>query len=312
MKKIICLACLIALLTGCASEASTSSSESTLPAGDFNFIAQQTEPVHTTGTAPSSPAEISGQTGSELPSDVDVPIESTEWQGESEEDPISDVPSSENTGTTASYVSPFEDLSTTVSMQIGANVYISVPVSLTEEPIDLSAFVESMRLAHTLVSSADYGDPEVVKNVYSAGTCFNVADNSLYIDGLGVFYWCRSFASSLDEAKSPTISLFNLGKLTDGTTSLEYSYKALGDMIDSTENDLFYRAVYLVNDVEKLGIPELACRAVLVYDKLTGSASTCLLCVDKRYCEDTSADIEFLTSGVRYSSVAPDMLVRIV
>lgn len=308
MSRYTYLAALLAammLVSGCSSEndANSQSDTTTPPVGDFNFIAQGTPSTTGIPTSPDSPTSDSQDDNMTKPSQGgDIAISTTTSQVTEQQSPEESKPE-------AVYISPYKDLDSNVSIQLGEDVYASVPSSILEQTCGLDLFLETYRLAHTLVNKEDYANKSVVSAVYKNGTCLNFTDTSLYLNGMGIGYWCKNLQGTLDLAKSPTISLFNLGTLSCSAGSMTARYSELGEKLDSEDNDLFYKAVYDVKDVE--GTPTQA-RAVLIYNKQTSAISTCLIYLNSEYCADTTANIELLAGSVRFSTAAPDNLVTLL
>lgn len=303
--KIFAIFISIALLAGCSHSDNTSSQPvvTTPPVGDFNFIDQK--PVSSVDMPSTSPS-VSTDSGYTDNINVDIPaVTGTIADGSTDESPSAQ----ESEIIDTRYVSPYVDLSTNSSIHIGSDVYVSIPQSIIEKQCGLDVFLESYRAAHTLIPEEDYADIGVINNIYAEGTCVSIDNSTLYINGEGIGYWCKCVDSTIDIAKAPDIRLFNLGTLKGRNGSISASYQALGNKLDSEENDFFYRAVYAIQDLEGTTVDG---RAVLIFNKETSALSTCLIYLNKTYCLDTSANIELLAGSVRFSTTAPDNLISLV
>lgn len=311
LKLIVAMLAITMLVSGCnKSEDITAQPETTTPpVGDFNFIAQGTTSSTVTPVSPGNTTDVgqdanmggSNGEGAGITPDMDTQSQATEQPNNQQQTPEEEEPG-------IVYISPYEDLSSNLSIQIGDDVYVSVPSSIMETTCGLDLFLETYRLAHTLVNEEDYGDKDVVASVYKNGTCLDINNSTLYINGQGIGYWCKNIQGSMDLASSPTISLFNLGKLKGAKGSMNARYSELGEKLDSEDNDYFYKAIYTIKDVE--GTATQA-RAVLIYNKQTSAISTCLIYLNSEYCADTTANIDLLASSVRFSTVAPDNYVTL-
>lgn len=295
------------------SDSNSSTAVTTTLVGDFNFIAQDTKsPQHSAVNASTSimPADTTTYATDIYGAPIVDTTQSTSISAG--EDDIIDIPAD----TTAPvYVSPeeistFVDYSTDVSLRIGKDIYVSVPYALLQTCTDLDTFMDNTRVAYNLVSEEDKAKPEIQKQRYASGTCLHLDESKMYIDGYGMGYWIKCFSSAIEDVKAPTMDMFNLGKIAGNLSSVTKSYSKLGELLSNFENDYYYKAVYSIADLKNNA--NIDARAVIMYDKATSSASTCIVYINKAYYVPSGLeDLDFIASSVRYSVVVPDNLATI-
>lgn len=294
MKKIISIVAamgIVCALTACSRGGETESTSSEPTVGDFNFIQQA--PV-TSSSSSGMQVSVSGGDGEVsggLPISPDTSIE-LETSEPAEE-------------------SGYKDLSTNSSLQLGANVYVSIPTAQVYPCCTLDEFLRSSRVAYNLVPETQWNTLPIQKEAYKYGSCVHSEETRMLIEGIGFSYWCTNQESSLDVAKSPSIGLFNLGTLTaDSGETYASSYRKLGELQDEEETDFYYRAVYTIADVDNLSAVEAY--AALIFDKGTNTLATCLIATSNLY-KETGATFtaDIAISSFRYSTVTPENLMRI-
>lgn len=291
----------LGVLTGCnggdtSSEPTISDSED-WGVGDFNFIQQTnvTTPRVNPATSGSNNG-TSGTTGS-ISAGWDTPVEVT----------TSSIPADAVTEPEELVIeSEYIDLSTNYSLQLGEHVWVSIPKIAVENAVDLDTFLENYRQACTLIDESQYGSPETFNKALEKGNLVHLSGSVMYIQTKGITYACKNTVASLSAVKEPSFSLFKLGTLrgpAGGTFSFEYS--TLGELVESDETEHYYRAVYTIADVADN--EDIQAYAGLIYDKLTGAVSTCVLDVDSRYSE---SDANILISSLRFTTEEPENLVH--
>lgn len=323
-SKFTCLAyCLAVLfsLSGCSGKTESSDVSGDMnntPIGDFNFQAQK--PAST--TSETTTAAVAGRQDNEI--DIDMPDLGT-WDtnsglGTTSDDGLADVEwgsndiVNEEDGVESEfkpYVSSYVDLATDVSIRIGANGYMSVPQSLVAKAVGLDSWLESTRVAYNLVSEADRNTSAVQDKIYADGNLVYTGDSVLSIAGKGITIDVKNTYGTLSMAQSVNAKSFALGRLTsDSGASYESSYSKLGARIDEQDEELFYRAVYEIDDVADL--ENVDAQAVVLFDKQTDSMMLVTVGVNKELCPESNGSVNIIIGSVRYSTVEPDNLSTIM
>lgn len=288
---------IVCTMTACSNDAEAEESSTTPVVGDFNFVEQS--PITPTTSSGGMTVDIDREDG-EVSGDInDYTGQGTDSTGE-----VTEV-------TTSEVLSDYKDLSTNSSLQLGSNVYVSIPTVQIAPSCTLSEFLRSRRTAYNLVAESQYDTLPIQKEVFQYGSCLHTEETVMLIEGIGFSYWCVNTPATLETAKSPSMRLFNMGTLTADTgDTYSVSYKYLGELQEEEETDFYYRAVYTVDDVAD--IDTIQAYAAIIYDKQTGVITTCLIATSKLY-EDAgytfTADIAI--NSFRYTTQSPDNIVRV-
>lgn len=298
MRKIAFLLSLISVLctlTACSKQDEDSAVSEEPQVGDFDFIEQ----------APITQTTTSGMS-------VSIDREDKEVEGD-----IVDVPSTDSTEETSepeattpvfeTVISGYKDLSTNVSLQLGANVYVSIPESQVSPCCSLDIYLDNERAATNLVSQDSWDSLDVQKKIYKSGSCVHTEASKMMITGLGFYYGITNKASDLETAKSPSIAYFNLGNLTsENGATFSRNYSSLGDLQFEEETDYYYRAVYEIDNSETAKI-----YAALIFDKQTDTTTTCLISTVNALYEEPGGTFpaDIAVDSFRYSTEAPENLV---
>lgn len=295
MKKIISIVAamgIVCALTACSRGGETESTSSEPAVGDFNFIQQATV---ISSSSSGMQVSVSGGDG-EVSGGFIIDTDSSSTVEEVSKPAV-------ETG--------YKDLSTNSSLQLGANVYVSIPTAQINSRITLTEFVQASKEAYSLLPENQRNSLSVRKDIYKNGSCVHSESNKMFISGIGFVYLMSNKESTLSNAKTPSIKDFNLSNMSEGKTMLSVGYAALGDLIFSDEQDDYYTAVYEVND-KKLEDTTVA-RAALIFDKATSTLVTCLITTDTTYAEywETEFSADIAIDSFRYTTVAPDNLARI-
>lgn len=295
ISKLLIIFCLLSL-TACSS--GTTSDNSSKPVGDFKFI-QDSDEETTTATIKDTPTSRSdGIVSGDVISSPDTSIPPEENSSSSEEN--------------SDYTTKFKDLAGNSSIQIGKNIYISLPSLLFQKTGTLDEYIEQARLTLAMREPEDFWLSDVQKELHSnTNAYFYYNTDSLFISSAGLVCTCKNTTGI---EKNPSISDFNLGTMTSehsSDISFTYSFSELGDLISESDEDKYYSAVYNIADVADDASRKA--KAVFIYDKTT--TASCLITVqtipELLKEQKIAADLDFIVSSVRFSTTPPDNLVAL-
>lgn len=302
ISKLLLVFCILGL-TACSSGTVTSDSSSQ-PVGDFNFVRDDETTISVVESTPSS-QRSDGVISGEL-------ISSPDTLGSDENTSISSGNSSTTPEETSDYASKFKDLDSNKSVQIGKNIYISLPASLFQNTGTLDDYIEQARLALAMREPDDFWLSEVQKEIHSdINAYFYYNTDSLFISSAGLLCTCKNITGI---EKNPSISDFNLGTMTSdysSDASFTFSFSALGDLISESDEEKYYSAVYDIADVAEDTARKA--KAVFIYDKTT--SASCLVTIqtipELLKEQKIAADLDFIVSSVRFSTSVPENLVTL-
>lgn len=295
ISKLLLVFCLLGL-TACSS--GTTSDSSSQPVGDFKFI-QDSDEEMTTSIIESTPTSRSdGVVSGDVISSPDTSIAPAESFSSAEE--------------TSDYSAKFKDLESNKSVQIGKNIYLSLPATLFQNTGTLDSYIEQARLALAMREPEDFWLSDVQKEIHAdTNAYFYYNTDSLFISSAGLVCTCKNTTGI---EKNPSISDFNLGTMTSEYSpdiSFTYSFSELGDLISESDEDKYYLAIYNIADVAD--DTSRKAKAVFIYDKTT--SASCLVTVqtipELLKEQKIAADLDFIVSSVRFTTTTPENLVAL-
>ena len=300
MKKILSCVLITGLVSLTACNSGTDEASSSVPVGDFNFISQTEEDTSSEVEGNSSTVSrtdnlISGELVSSPDTDISAPVDDNSSSGANNE-----------------YISEFKDLESNSSIQIGKNIYLSLPSRIFENTGTLDEFIEQARLALNMREPDEFWGTDVQQEIHAENKAyFYYNSDSLFISSLGLLCTCRN-VSGLD--KNPSISDFNLGTLaaeSNPKNTFTFGFSELGDKLSESDEDFYYSAVYAIADLKDSDTRQA--KAVYFLDKITGASSLCVIQVIPELIEknEVVADLDFLISSVRYSTAKPDNIISL-
>lgn len=298
MKKILSCLLITSLVSLTACNSGTTSDSSSQPVGDFKFI-QDSDEETTTSILESTPTSRSdGEVSGDVISSPDTSIAPEESSSSAEE--------------TSGYSSKFKDLESNKSVQIGKNIYLSLPATLFQNTGTLDSYIEQARLALAMREPEDFWLSDVQKEIHAdTNAYFYYNTDSLFISSAGLVCTCKNTTGI---EKNPSISDFNLGTMTSEYSpdiSFTYSFSELGDLISESDEDKYYLAIYNIADVAD--DTSRKAKAVFIYDKTT--SASCLVTVqtipELLKEQKIAADLDFIVSSVRFTTTKPENLVAL-
>lgn len=298
MKKILSCLLITGLVSLTACNSGTTSDSSSQPVGDFKFI-QDSDEETTTSIIESTPTSRSdGEVSGDVISSPDTSIAPEESSSSSEE--------------TSDYSAKFKDLESNKSVQIGKNIYLSLPAILFQNTGTLDSYIEQARLALAMREPEDFWLSDVQKEIHAdTNAYFYYNTDSLFISSAGLVCTCKNTTGI---EKNPSISDFNLGTMTSEYSpdiSFTYSFSELGDLISESDEDKYYLAIYNIADVAD--DTSRKAKAVFIYDKTT--SASCLVTVqtipELLKEQKIAADLDFIVSSVRFTTTTPENLVAL-
>lgn len=300
MKKILSCLLITSLVSLTACNSGTSDTSSSKPVGDFNFISQEEEDTSSEAEANSSTASrtdnpISGELASSPDTSISAPVDDNSSSGANNE-----------------YISKFKDLESNKSVQIGKNIYLSLPATLFQNTGTLDSYIEQARLALAMREPEDFWLSDVQKEIHAdTNAYFYYNTDSLFISSAGLVCTCKNTTGI---ERNPSISDFNLGTMTSEYSpdiSFTYSFSELGDLISESDEDKYYSAIYNIADV--VDDTSRKAKAVFIYDKTT--SASCLVTVqtipELLKEQKIAADLDFIVSSVRFTTTTPENLVAL-
>lgn len=298
MKKILSCLLIASLVSLTACNSGTTSDSSSQPVGDFKFI-QDSDEETTTSIIESTPTSRSdGEVPGDVISSPDTSIAPEESSSSAEE--------------TLDYSAKFKDLESNKSVQIGKNIYLSLPATLFQNTGTLDSYIEQARLALAMREPEDFWLSDVQKEIHAdTNAYFYYNTDSLFISSAGLVCTCKNTTGI---EKNPSISDFNLGTMTSEYSpdiSFTYSFSELGDLISESDEDKYYLAIYNIADVAD--DTSRKAKAVFIYDKTT--SASCLVTVqtipELLKEQKIAADLDFIVSSVRFTTTTPENLVAL-
>lgn len=298
MKKILSCLLITSLVSLTACNSGTTSDSSSQPVGDFKFI-QDSDEETTTSIIESAPTSRSDdEVSGDVISSPDTSIAPEESSSSAEE--------------TSGYSAKFKDLESNKSVQIGKNIYLSLPATLFQNTGTLDSYIEQARLALAMREPEDFWLSDVQKEIHAdTNAYFYYNTDSLFISSAGLVCTCKNTTGI---EKNPSISDFNLGTMTSEYSpdiSFTYSFSELGDLISESDEDKYYLAVYNIADVAD--DTSRKAKAVFIYDKTT--SASCLVTVqtipELLKEQKIAADLDFIVSSVRFTTTTPENLVAL-
>lgn len=298
MKKILSCLLITGLVSLTACNSGTTSDSSSQPVGDFKFI-QDSDEETTTSIIENTPTSRSdGEVSGAVISSPDTSIAPEESSSSAEE--------------TSGYSSKFKDLESNKSVQIGKNIYLSLPATLFQNTGTLDNYIEQARLALAMREPEDFWLSDVQKEIHAdTNAYFYYNTDSLFISSAGLVCTCKNTTGI---EKNPSISDFNLGTMTSEYSpdiSFTYSFSELGDLISESDEDKYYLAIYNIADVAD--DTSRKAKAVFIYDKTT--SASCLVTVqtipELLKEQKIAADLDFIVSSVRFTTTTPENLVAL-
>lgn len=298
MKKILSCLLITGLVSLTACNSGTTSDSSSQPVGDFKFI-QDSDEETTTSIIESTPTSRSdGEVSGDVISSPDTSIAPEESSSSAEE--------------TSGYSSKFKDLESNKSVQIGKNIYLSLPATLFQNTGTLDSYIEQARLALAMREPEDFWLSDVQKEIHAdTNAYFYYNTDSLFISSAGLVCTCKNTTGI---EKNPSISDFNLGTMPSEYSpdiSFTYSFSELGDLISESDEDKYYLAIYNIADVAD--DTSRKAKAVFIYDKTT--SASCLVTVqtipELLKEQKIAADLDFIVSSVRFTTTKPENLVAL-
>lgn len=298
MKKILSCLLITSLVSLTACNSGTTSDSSSQPVGDFKFI-QDSDEETTTSIIESTPTSRSdGEVSGDVISSPDTSIAPEESSSSAEE--------------TSGYSAKFKDLESNKSVQIGKNIYLSLPATLFQNTGTLDSYIEQARLALAMREPEDFWLSDVQKEIHAdTNAYFYYNTDSLFISSAGLVCTCKNTTGI---EKNPSISDFNLGTMTSEYSpdiSFTYSFSELGDLISESDEDKYYSAIYNIADVAD--DTSRKAKAVFIYDKTT--SASCLVTVqtipELLKEQKIAADLDFIVSSVRFTTTTPENLVAL-
>lgn len=298
MKKILSCLLITGLVSLTACNSGTTSDSSSQPVGDFKFI-QDSDEETTTSIIESTPTSRSdGEVSGDVISSPDTSIAPEGSSSSAEE--------------TSDYSAKFKDLESNKSVQIGKNIYLSLPATLFQNTGTLDSYIEQARLALAMREPEDFWLSDVQKEIHAdTNAYFYYNTDSLFISSAGLVCTCKNTTGI---EKNPSISDFNLGTMTSEYSpdiSFTYSFSELGDLISESDEDKYYSAIYNIADVAD--DTSRKAKAVFIYDKTT--RASCLVTVqtipELLKEQKIAADLDFIVSSVRFTTTTPENLVAL-
>lgn len=298
MKKILSCLLITGLVSLTACNSGTTSDSSSQPVGDFKFI-QDSDEETTTSIIEGTPTSRSdGEVSGDVISSPDTSIAPEESSSSAKE--------------TSDYSAKFKDLESNKSVQIGKNIYLSLPATLFQNTGTLDSYIEQARLALAMREPEDFWLSDVQKEIHAdTNAYFYYNTDSLFISSAGLVCTCKNTTGI---EKNPSISDFNLGTMTSEYSpdiSFTYSFSELGDLISESDEDKYYSAIYNIADVAD--DTSRKAKAVFIYDKTT--SASCLVTVqtipELLKEQKIAADLDFIVSSVRFTTTTPENLVAL-